>query len=230
MKASYDKRQFILKVYNPRLTERIIINMVTIYCFDSPFSTKETINIICSAFPSVGKVGFSDSVKGYVLCQYKVSAFRKLKVEFFVERSNTNCKVRAVFHGEVIERAKDKWWDNYLSAMFRISPNVDFGVSLANNHPLVCGVLFLGGETEQVFSSHTTGGSSLIGFLVGGTLFGDAGAVVGGLSGTQHTYGKSREKFADTQLMRIIYNNGRIWEGAVKKNSSMYQEIMVNMR
>ncbi|MCH5197992.1 MAG: hypothetical protein J1E34_03700 [Oscillospiraceae bacterium] len=205
------------------------MNQVTVYCFVSPFPTQETTHIINSAFQSVGKVKITDPVKGYVLCRYKVSAFRTIKVEFFVERSDTVCKVRAVIHGEVINRARDKWWDNYLSSTFSLYPNVDFGVSLANKHPLVCGVLFLGGETEQVFTSYTTGGTSLTGFLVGGALFGGTGAIVGGLSGTQHTYGKSREQFADTQLMRIIYNNGRIWEGRVEKNSSMYQEIMVNM-
>lgn len=205
------------------------MNRVTVYCFVSPFPTQETMRVIHSAFQGVGKVEVTDLVKGYALCRYKVSAFRKIKVEFFIERSDTECKVRAVVHGEVIDRAKDKWWDNYLTSMFRGYPNIDFGVSLASNHPLVCGVLFLGGETERVFISYTTGGTSLTGFLAGGAFFGGAGAIVGGLSGTQHTYGKSREQFADTQLMRIIYNNGRVWEGRVKKNSSMYQEIMVNM-
>ena len=67
-----------------------------------------------------------------------------------------------------------------------------------------------------------------MGALVGGALFGDAGFILGGMSGPTRTYGHSYERFSDSQLVRIMYNNGRIWEGTLKKGSKLYNDIMVN--
>ena len=199
------------------------------YCFVSPFSTVETVNIIARAIANIGKVKKTDAHRGYLSGKYRVSAVRYIDVEFYVERSDANCKARAVFHGQVITSAKDKWWDNFLSALFSIAPDTDFGVSLASGSPYIVGVLYLGDDTHQVHTSQTTKGTSLLGFLAGGALFGSAGAIVGGMSGKQRTVGHSFEQFSDSQLARVIYNNGRLWEGDVEKGSAIYNEIMVNI-
>lgn len=201
----------------------------TTYCFISPFPTEETIRNISVAFGCVGKVKKTDPIRGYMLCMYHAGPLNDRKVEFFVERNSEKCNVRACFWGDVITSGKDKWWDNFLSALFTEAPNADFGVSIANGTPYIVGVLCLGDDTHQVHTSRTTGGTSLLGFLTGGALFGVAGAVVGGMSGKQRTVGHSFEQFSNSQLARVIYNNGRLWEGAVKKGSDIYNEIMVNM-
>lgn len=201
----------------------------TTYCFISPFSTEQTIHNISVAFECVGKVKKTDSVRGYMLCMYHIGPLNNIKVEFFVERNNEKCNVRACFWGDVITSVKDKFWDNFLKVLFTIYPDIDFGISLANKNAYIVGVLYLGDDTHQVHTSRTTGGTSILGFLTGGALFGAAGAIVGGTSGKQRTVGHSYEQFSQSQLARVIYNNGRLWEGYISKGSKLYNEIMVNM-
>lgn len=200
------------------------------YCFISPFPYHDTISLLEKAISKIGNVKDTDARKGYILAKYKVSAVRHIKMEFFIERNDTSCNVRIIFHGDVIISAKDKWWDNFLTALFELSPNIDFGVSLAEKDPYVVGLLYLGDETEQIHISHTKHNPSITGFLMGGALFGSTGAVVGGLSGKSRTEGHILTQFADKQLARIIYNNGRLWEGNIKKDRKLYNEIMVNFK
>lgn len=65
---------------------------------------------------------------------------------------------------------------------------------------------------------------------VGGMLFGSAGAVVGGLSGTKKTISQTRNIFSATVLFRVLYSNGRLIERTVKKNSREYAELMAKSR
>lgn len=204
------------------------------YCFVSPFSTEETVALIERAFAKVGKIKKTDSLRGHLLGKYRVSAFRSVGMEFFIQRDNESCKVRVVLKEELLPtkavmRTVDSWWDKFLTALSCAAPGTDFGVSLANGEAYIVGVLYLGDDTHQVHTSRTTSGTSLLGFLAGGALFGSAGAIVGGMSGKQRTVGHSFEQFSNSQLARVIYNNGRLWEGDVKKGSAIHNEIMVNM-
>lgn len=204
--------------------------MTVTYCLISPFPFQETMNLLEQMMDKVGIVIQADSRRGYILSKYKVSAFRKLKMEFFIERNEKTCNVRTIFHGDAITSAKDKWWDLCLSALFELSPDTDFGVSLAEKSPYVVGLLYLGDDMEQVHISHTKRNTSITGFLLGGALFGDAGAIVGGMSGRQRTVGHTFTQFSNSQLARLIYNNGRLWEGTITKGSKLYNEIMVNFK
>jgi len=65
---------------------------------------------------------------------------------------------------------------------------------------------------------------------VGGLMFGSAGAVVGGLSGTKKTMSQSRNIFSATVLFRVLYSNGRLIERTVKKNSREFAELMAKSR
>lgn len=204
--------------------------MTVTYCLISPFPHQETIKLLEQMMNKVGVVKSVDARRGYILAKYKVSSLRKLKIEFFIERNEKSCNVRAIFYGDVITSAKDKWWDLCLSSLFELSPNTDFGVSLAEKSPYVVGLLYLGDDMEQVYVSRTKRNTSISGFLIGGALFGDAGAIVGGMSGKQRTVGHSFTQFANSQLARLIYNNGRLWEGNITKGSKLYNEIMVNFK
>lgn len=197
----------------------------TTYCFLSPFSYEETCKKICEALAPIGEVKKTDPLHGTITGKIRVNSGKKAKVVFFVERNDTQCKVRAVFK----KVANDDWWDLFLRSLFSCSQGVDFGVSLAKGAPQLAGVLHLGDGTQQVSFSKTKGGTSLSGFLIGGALFGDAGAIVGGLSGEQKTVTHTTTVFSDALLVRIIYNNGRLWEGKISKGSPLYHEIMVNV-
>lgn len=204
------------------------------YCFVSPFPTKDTVDLIEKAFLHVGRIREADAVQGRLSGKYRVSAFRSIRIDFYVQRDNETCKVRAIINEELLEiksvlRRVDGFWDNFLVALFQETNNADFGVTLANENARIVGVLYLGGDTEQVQTSRTTKGTSLLGFLAGGALFGTAGAVVGGMSGKQRTVSHSFEQFSDSQLARVIYNNGRLWEGELMRGSDLYNEIMVNL-
>ena len=196
----------------------------TTYCFLAPFSYEETCKKICEALAPIGEVKNTDSLHGTITGKFRVNSGKKAKMVFFVERNDTQCKVRAIFK----KVANDDWWDIFLRSLFSCSEGVDFGVSLAKGAPQLAGVLHLGDGTQQVSFSKTKGGTSLSGFLIGGALFGDAGAIVGGLSGKQRTVTHSTTVFSDALLVRIIYNNGRLWEGKVSKGSPLYHEILVN--
>lgn len=203
------------------------------YCFVSPFSTQETIGFIEQAFSHVGKITETNTLRGHLIGKYRVSAFRSIRIDFYIQRDNESCKVRAIINEELLEiksviRRIDSLWDKFLISLFRVAPDADFGVSLANKDAYIVGVLYLGSDTHQVHTSRTTNRTSLLGFLAGGALFGAAGAVVGGISGNQRTVGSSFEEFSNSQLARVIYNNGRLWEGSVTRGSDIYNEIMVN--
>ncbi len=212
-----------IKAYQSAHKRSIIMKKGATYCFVVPFSALEALNMINSVLTSIGEVKKVDPHHGDLIGKIRISAKKKIPVTFYVERNNERCRVRACFN----RLASDDWWDLFLHILFEKNPEVDFGVSLAKGDPVVAGVLNLSGDTCEVYSSTTTGGTSLGGFLVGGALFGDAGAIVGGLSGDRHTVTNSRIVFSKELLVRVIYSNGRLWEGRVIKGSRLYNEIMV---
>lgn len=196
----------------------------TTYCFIAPFSTQDTITKITEVLSKAGEVNKVDPLHCTVSGKLQVDLKKKRAIIFYVEKSESECRVRAVFK----KVANDAWWDFFLQELFDASDGVDYGVSLANGNPHLAAVLDMTGETKQVSLSKTTGGRSLGGFLVGGALFGTAGAVVGGMTGAKRTVIHSNTVYSNTLLVRIIYNNGRLWEGSVYKGSALYNEIMVN--
>ena len=126
-------------------------------------------------------------------------------------------------------RWADRLWDKFLIALMETEPDADFGVTIAFDNAVIVGVQYLGSDIIQTQNSVTSGGSSLLGFLAGGALFGSAGAIVGGMSGRQSTFGEVSDTLSDRQIAKVIYSNGRYWEGVVKKGSKIYNEIMVNL-
>lgn len=198
----------------------------TTYCFIVPADTEETMTIIQRAMVPVGEVNSVDPIHSVVAGKIRTSSKKLRKVTFYVEKNDKECKVRACFY----RLANDDWWDLFIESLYENHPGMDFGVTCANGNPHVVGVLNLNGDTTKVSYSRTSGGTSLGGFLLGGALFGTAGAIVGGMSGTQRTITNTNLVYSKELLVRIIYSNGRLWEGKVVKGSPLYNEIMVNMR
>lgn len=214
-----------VKAYTNEHGQSLNIEGDTTYCFVAPFSTKDTMVKITDVLNKTGQVKDVDPLHCTVSGKIWVDIKKAKKIIFYIEKNESACKVRAVFK----RMANDAWWDFFLYELFESSPGVDYGVSIADGNPQLAAVLHLGDETSQVSFSKTTGGRSLGGFLVGGALFGTAGAVVGGLSGKQRTITHTNTVYSNTLLVRIIYNNGRLWEGTVRKGSNLYNEIMVNL-
>lgn len=221
-------REYWRRVKEYRQTHELsaTLGQDTTYCFFIPYPIHIAADMLVKVLTVVGGIKDVDTRHGVVTGYITISKKKKQAVTFYIGNNERNCKVRAVFE----YNGNDDWWDIFLRALFRMYPGDDFGVTVANGNPLIAGVLDLQGDTQQIAYSRTTGGTSLTGFLLGGALFGEAGAIVGGMSGKTRTYTDVRAKYSDELLVRIIYTNGRIWEGTVQKDSDLYNEILVNAK
>lgn len=209
------------KMYSPPIKGEIQGD--TTYCFTSPMPIGETMAAIKNAFEQMGEILNVVELRGLLKGKVYISATASVKVEFYAKEDKGECKCRAVFR----KKSHDDCWDEFLSILYAQNPGKDFSVTPAEGHPYLMGASFLEGETRQVYTARTSGGTSLSGFLIGGALFGEAGAIVGGLSGTQRTKGYTSTEIITRRLVRVIYNNGRMWEGTVKKGSPMWHEIVL---
>ena len=200
-----------------------------VYTFMSPFCTEQTVALICDAIRGCrGVVKESQPRHGRVKAIVSNIGLRRYKYNFYVEHSTEGCRVRLVMVDDGIntkrlQRARDLSWDMFLKQVFALAPNYNFGVSLSDGDPYVMGVLYLDGDIEQVCVSRGRNNALMVGGLLG-SLF------IGGMSGRQRTVSHSFNQFAASRLTRIIYNNGRIWEGTISRGSDLYNEIMVNIQ
>ena len=118
-------------------------------------------------------------------------------------------------------------WNAFVESLIKVAPGVDFGIK-SGNVELVA-AQFVGDDLEQVFVSTTLHSPSWGGAIFGGLLFGTAGAIIGGTSGTSHTTGETSTRFSNKVLVKARYSNGLLAEGELQKNDPAYNEILVNM-
>lgn len=119
-------------------------------------------------------------------------------------------------------------WNAFLESLMKVAPDVDFGVRPGKVELVTA--QFVGDDIEQVFVSNTIHSPSWGGAIIGGLLFGTAGAIIGGTSGTSYTTGRSSTQFSNSVLVKARYSNGLLAEGRLYKNNPAYNEILVNMR
>ena len=198
----------------------------TVFVFVSPYDTHNTMRLLCDVLTAVGKVKDKDEMSGYIKGKMQIASMQSVKMDFYISRKDSGAGVRAIMHNNTYIKAKDVWYDHFLDALFAYAPNADFGITKCNGNPYMVGVGYLGSDTILETQATTTSGTSLLGFAVGGALFGTAGAIVGGMSGTQRTRGTTREVFGKRRLVRVIFNNGRIYEGEISKKSKAYNQII----
>jgi hypothetical protein len=118
-------------------------------------------------------------------------------------------------------------WNAFIESLLKTAPGVDFGIRPGDSE--LVEVQFFGDGIEEVFVSTTRHSPSLGGAVLGGMLFGTAGAIIGSSAGTSYTTGKSSTRFSNEVLARGRYSDGLIAEAVISKNSHLYNEIMVNM-
>ena len=70
---------------------------------------------------------------------------------------------------------------------------------------------------------------SLSGALIGGMLLGSTGAILGGMHGTTTTYGSSTTRPTNTFFVTVRYSNGLTFDDEIRKDSHIYNQIIVNM-
>lgn len=209
-----------------------------VYTFRSPWERDTTCKVIKDTVESMnGKV--KEFSPGCIRAKWRTQSYHSKrfytvlpsKFVFYVGdeivrvvTGNTNCQIVTtgfkLFKMQIV-------WNAFIESLMKVAPGVDFGIKPGNVELVTA--QFVGDDIEQVFVSTTHNSPSWGGAIMGGLLFGTAGAIIGGASGTSHTTGRTSTQFADTVLVRARYSNGLLSEGKLWKNSANYNAILVNM-
>lgn len=206
-----------------------------LFTFRAPWGSIETRAAIINTITSVkGKV--KENSPGCLDGKWKIHPDRWdeffFKAKFYVGEDMVRVTIKADIEPTMIKRTyrmgkELRFWNTFIEQLRSMYPGVEFG--LAPGEPAVSAVKFHGDGTMQVFSSTTSNSPSIGGALVGGMLFGTAGAIIGASSGKSHTEGHTSTKFSEIIPATVRYSNGLILEGYLIRSSSLYHEIMVNM-
>lgn len=210
-----------------------------VYTFHSPWGVDETCNVIKLTVQSMsGKVkqispGCLEATWRTRPCHSKqYHTVFPSKYRFYVGEGIVRAVIGSADFSMIVMRFNlgglQIVWNAFLESLMKVAPGVDFGVK-SGKVELVA-AQFVGDDIEQVFVSTTIHSPSWGGAFLGGLLFGTAGAIIGGTSGTSHTTGRSSTQFSNSVLVKARYSNGLLAEGRLYKNNPAYNEILVNMR
>lgn len=207
------------------------------FLFVTPFDIRQSIDVIYSAFKRCGDVKSVNPERGYIKAQLVESSLGKIIFETYITpiEDGNGCKVRIVIQSVwgsrqlLPPKTSDNVYDRILRELFTIEPNVNFGVSLANKAPYVIAVNQLGSNIAMQTDSIIEQIPNVGGMIIGDFLFGEAGAIVGGMSGTRRSSGVTREVFVQNRLASVIFNNGRVYEGEIRAGTPLYNEVMAKI-
>ena len=121
----------------------------------------------------------------------------------------------------------DRVWNEFVEGLCKLYPDIDFG--LLPGKARLDAIKIIGGGIEQVYTSTSWSRPSWGGALLGGFLFGSTGAILGGMNSSTTTRGNTTTRFSNKVLATVRYTNGLTFDGEMMKNSSVYNEIIVNM-
>jgi hypothetical protein len=206
-----------------------------LFTFRTPWGASDTCDAIKTTVASMnGKI--KEVSPGCYKAKWRIHPTRKsefnYRCRFYVGEDMVRVIIKDTNEPKSIKKFSRlsrmmKFWNTFVEYLLQQYPDVDFG--LTPGVPSVSAVKFYGDGTEQVFTSTTKNSPNIGGALVGGWLFGTAGAIIGGSSGRSYTTGSTRTEFSQTQLAIVRYTNGFIMEGKLLRDSPLYHEIMVNM-
>lgn len=207
------------------------------FLFVTPFDIRQSIDVIYSAFKRCGDVKSVNPERGYIKAQLVESSLGRIIFETYITpiENGNGCKVRIVIQSVwgsrqlLPSKTSDNVYDRFLRELFTIEPNVNFGVSLANKAPYVIAVNQLGSNIAMQTDSIIEQIPNVGGMIIGDFLFGEAGAIVGGMSGTRRSTGVTREVFVQNRLASVIFNNGRVYEGEIRAGTPLYNEVMAKI-
>ncbi len=209
------------------------------YTFYTNYSFEKTFDLVRKAIAPLAPILEVEERSGYLRARENLGIFSSpnyYQYEFYIGRPNRKgiCLVRMEMKDglgancrEKVSRARDDKWDEFLENLFAAAgTDKDFGVSLALGEPYIVEVLYMGPQTQKVY------------WTDGSTSSATQTRVYPGLLSDQVAYSfndglqNSRTVVTTEQVLkvpvRLLYNNGRIWEGRVKRGSKLYNQIMVN--
>ncbi len=188
---------------------------------------KETINAIGGKVNNISANSFEAKWRSPKYHTIFPTKFRFYVGDGSVRVESGSMKMEFILMGFPL-RGFHNTWDHFISNLLKRYPDVDFGIK-AGDIELVAAEI-VGDATEEVLVSTTYHSPSLSGAIIGGELFGVAGAIIGSSYGTSHTTTTVSTKFADCVLVRGRYSNGLLAEGRLSRSSPVYNEILVNMK
>lgn len=224
---------------------------MSVFIFHSPKDVNETVGIIKAVVGHIGgKVKReSDNVISAAWRTKKCLTFSPMKFTFYVGkdmiRAVTPASMGAAVFSSLASNGADqnttdlvlmdrglggpyeKAWNEFILGLEKHYPDIDFGIS--SGKIVVTDVKILGDRHQQVFTSRSVRNPSIGKALIGGALFGTPGAIVGGMSGTTYTQGKSADKLPSQVFATFRHSNGLVFDAVISKNSPTYHQIMVNM-
>ena len=202
-----------------------------VYSFFTPLSIEETSHAIQAAIRAInGKVRVYPD--GRIVGKWRSPRNLKKKFTFYIGDGI----VRAVMgkHNMEIIIMRFKLggfhiiWDHFIKNLIKMNPGIDFGVTPGNVE--IVAAEFVGNGTQQILVSTTYHSPSIIGAIVGGELWGPAGAMIGSSYGTSRTTTTMKTQFSNTVLTRVRYSNGLLAEGHLSINSPTYHELLVKYK
>lgn len=164
----------------------------------------------------------SASVTGFSFKLSPGSCSFKIKFTVFFAESNGTTTIRITTSGSDGKSHHFRAYDRFLEALtFTGLP-----VPVVPGEPYIVTASQIGGGIEQSYSGKSS--PSLSGALAGGLLFGDVGAMIGGV-GNSRTNGRVKTVFSNSALFLICYSNGMVEEREVKKGTRQYTEVMAKL-
>lgn len=162
------------------------------------------------------------STTGFSFNMSPGSGYFKIAFTVFFSEANGITTLRITTSGTDRKSLHFRVYDRFLSALIRTG----LSVPVVPGTPYIVTTMQLGGGTEQRFTSKSK--PSLGGAFVGGILFGDVGALIGGLGNTT-TRGSTKTVLSNSALFLICYSNGMIEELEVKKSTRLYSEVIAKL-
>lgn len=189
--------------------------------FTSPYDRDRTEQIVADVIREL-KGTYNGNVGKWKPINYLT--FSRTKVRFFYGKLESGTAVRVVFDSIAPVRA----WHSFITVLNSRYGN-KFGLSDKVPHDEIA-VLTIQDQKRQIYVSKNVRSPSLLGFLVGGAAFGEAGAIIGGLSGRQQTYTELQEYDNGLVDAEVLCSDGIIREETFRKDSDFYNNwIMGNL-
>ncbi len=208
---------------------------VTTFLLVTPFDIRQTIDVIYSVYRGIGRVDKISPDRCYIKGKIVNPNLMGIVFESYIapiEEGEIGCKVITTVKSRfdyIKPKVTDEMYDYFLKELFRIEPDVDFGVSLANKAPYVIIVNEVGSNIALQTETTTVQTPNVGGMLVGNLLFGQAGAIVGGMSGKTKSTGVTRKVFSKNRIANVVFNNGRVYEGEIREGTPLYNEVMAKI-
>lgn len=206
---------------------------ISTFVFYTPFDAQRTLTLINDAFKEIGFVKEININRNYFRGIVMMSIVWFPVYEFYITQVENGCRVRVVLDMKTMigrqPKQIDKIYDEFLQEMFKLEPSVNFGISLSKGAPYVIAINQIGSNIATQTDTVSNQNPNVGGMLAGNFFFGQAGAIVGGMSGKTKSTSVTREVFSKNRLVSVIFNNGRVYEGEIREGTALYNEVMAKI-